>query len=59
MNAIEEMKGDPVRGDVRKLHGGLEGFRRRAGNWRILFDVYPDNSQVVVTSIVRRTSTTY
>jgi mRNA-degrading endonuclease RelE of RelBE toxin-antitoxin system len=59
MHAIEEMKDDPFRGDVRKLHGGLEGFRRRVGNWRILFDVYPDNSQVVVTTIARRTSTTY
>jgi hypothetical protein len=39
MNAIEEMKDDPFRGDVRKLRGGLEGFCRRVGNWRILFDV--------------------
>jgi mRNA-degrading endonuclease RelE of RelBE toxin-antitoxin system len=59
LNAVEEMKDDPLRGDVRKLHGGLEGFRRRVGNWRIFFDVYPDDSQVVVTSIARRTSTTY
>jgi hypothetical protein len=30
--AIEEMKDDPLQGDVRKLHGGLEGFRRRVGD---------------------------
>jgi mRNA-degrading endonuclease RelE of RelBE toxin-antitoxin system len=59
MNAIEEMKDDPFRGDVRKLKGGLEGFRRRVGNWRIFFDIYPDDLQVVVTAIERRTSTTY
>jgi mRNA-degrading endonuclease RelE of RelBE toxin-antitoxin system len=58
-NAIEEMKEDPLQGDVRKLHGGLEGFRRRVGDWRIFFDVHPIERQVVVTSIERRASTTY
>jgi hypothetical protein len=36
------MKHDPFRGDVRKLRGGLEGFRRRVGEWRVFFDLYPD-----------------
>jgi mRNA-degrading endonuclease RelE of RelBE toxin-antitoxin system len=57
--AIETMKEDPLTGDVRKLHGSLEGFRRRVGNWRIFFDVYPDESLVVITAVERRTSTTY
>jgi mRNA-degrading endonuclease RelE of RelBE toxin-antitoxin system len=57
--AIEEMKEDPLHGDVRKLHGGLEGFRRRVGDWRIFFDVNPTERQVIVTDIERRTSTTY
>jgi mRNA-degrading endonuclease RelE of RelBE toxin-antitoxin system len=57
--AIEEMKQDPLQGDVRKLHGGLEGFRRRVGDWRIFFDVNPTEGQVVITGIERRTSTTY
>ncbi len=57
--AIEGMKKDPLQGDVRKLHGGLEGFRRRVGDWRIFFDVYPTEGQIVITGIERRTSTTY
>jgi mRNA-degrading endonuclease RelE of RelBE toxin-antitoxin system len=57
--AIEEMKEDPLRGDVRKLHGGLEGFRRRVGDWRIFFDVNLTERQVVITDVERRTSTTY
>jgi mRNA-degrading endonuclease RelE of RelBE toxin-antitoxin system len=57
--AIEGMKEDPLEGDVRKLHGGLEGFRRRVGNWRIFFDLYPSDSRVVITAVERRTSTTY
>jgi mRNA-degrading endonuclease RelE of RelBE toxin-antitoxin system len=59
LNAIEQMNYDPLLGDVRKLHGGLEGFRRRVGNRRIFFDVYPNERRVVVTAIKRRTSTTY
>ena len=30
--AIDEMEGNPFRGDVRKLKGGREGFRRRVGD---------------------------
>jgi mRNA-degrading endonuclease RelE of RelBE toxin-antitoxin system len=50
------MKEDPLRGDVRKLHGGLEGFRRRVGDWRIFFDVNLTERQVVITDVERRTS---
>jgi mRNA-degrading endonuclease RelE of RelBE toxin-antitoxin system len=57
--AIEGMRENPLKGDVRKLHGGLEGFRRRVGNWRIFFDVDSTKAQVVITAIERRTSTTY
>ena len=53
------MKEYPLQGDVRKLHGGLEGFRRRVGDWRIFFDGNPTERQVVITGIERRTSTTY
>jgi mRNA-degrading endonuclease RelE of RelBE toxin-antitoxin system len=53
------MEENPFQGDVRKLRGGREGFRRRVGDWRIFFDVYPEEHRVVVTAIERRTSTTY
>ena len=57
--AVEAMEENPFQGDVRKLQGGREGFRRRVGDWRIFFDVYPQEHRVVVTAIERRTSTTY
>jgi mRNA-degrading endonuclease RelE of RelBE toxin-antitoxin system len=57
--AIDDMEENPLQGDVRKLKGGHEGFRRRVGDWRIFFDLYPDERRVVVTAIERRTSTTY
>ena len=57
--AIDEMEENPFLGDVRKLKGGREGFRRRVGDWRIFFDLYPREHRVVVTAIERRTSSTY
>jgi mRNA-degrading endonuclease RelE of RelBE toxin-antitoxin system len=57
--ALDAMEENPRAGDVRKLKGGHEGFRRRVGDWRIFFDLYPEERRVVVTAIERRTSTTY
>lgn len=56
--ALAGMQQDPFQGDVRKLQG-LPGFRRRVGNWRILFEINPENKHLVIAAIVRRTSTTY
>jgi mRNA-degrading endonuclease RelE of RelBE toxin-antitoxin system len=56
--ALAEMEQNPFQGDIRKLQG-LPGFRRRVGNWRILFEVLPEPRHVVVAGIERRTSTTY
>jgi mRNA-degrading endonuclease RelE of RelBE toxin-antitoxin system len=53
------MKDQPLQGDVRKLHGGHGGFRRRVGNWRIFFDLYSNENRLMITAIERRTSTTY
>jgi mRNA-degrading endonuclease RelE of RelBE toxin-antitoxin system len=56
--AIDEMEGNPLQGDIRKLRGGREGFRRPVGDWRIFFDISPER-RVLVTAIEKRTSTTY
>jgi len=56
--ALAGMQEDPFQGDIRKLQG-LPGFRRRVGNWRILFEVIPEGKHVVIAAIERRTSTTY
>jgi mRNA-degrading endonuclease RelE of RelBE toxin-antitoxin system len=52
------MQQNPFQGDIRKLQG-LPGFRRRVGNWRILFEVVVERRHVVIAAIERRTSTTY
>jgi len=56
--ALAEMPENPFQGDIRKLQG-LPGFRRRVGNWRIVFEIVPERRHVVVAAIARRTSTTY
>jgi mRNA interferase RelE/StbE len=58
IEALAEMQEDPFQGGIRKLQG-LPGFRRRVGNWRILFEVLLEGRKIVVAAIERRTSTTY
>jgi hypothetical protein len=51
------MSRNPLAGDVLKLTGERRAYRRRVGNWRILFDLSP--GLVEVRYIERRTTTTY
>jgi mRNA-degrading endonuclease RelE of RelBE toxin-antitoxin system len=53
------MAENPFTGDIARLENQPTAFRRRVGDWRIFFDVFPEIRLVEVTDIVRRTSTTY
>jgi mRNA-degrading endonuclease RelE of RelBE toxin-antitoxin system len=58
--ALVAMKQNPYAGDTRPLQGQFEGaFRRRVGDWRIIFPVKPALRVVLVADVARRTSTTY
>ena len=57
--ALDEMEEDPFQGDIVRLKAQPTAWRRRIGNWRILFDVNPGRRLVIVHDILRRTSTTY
>ncbi len=57
--ALDEMEEDPFQGDIVRLKAQPTAWRRRVGNWRILFDIDPDRRLVIVHDILRRTSTTY
>ena len=59
LKALKDMSEDPFAGDVARLRGLPTAWRRRVGNWRILYDLYPDRGLIVVASIRRRSSTTY
>jgi len=58
-HALVEMEEDPFLGDVTRLQNFSIGYRRRIGNYRILFDVDFDNALVHVREIGRRSSQTY
>ena len=53
--ALRRMEIDPFGGDFKKI--GKNKFRRRVGNWRILFEMR--KKEVRVLGIVRRETTTY
>jgi len=53
------MGSDPFTGDVERLKDERAAFRRRVGDWRIFFDVDPERRVVNVSSVERRTTTTY
>jgi len=52
------MRADPLAGDVVKLKGQA-AFRRRVGNYRIIFSIDFETLAVAVADIQRRTTTTY
>jgi hypothetical protein len=54
-----KMGSDPFSGNIVRLREQPTAWRRRVGNNRIPFDVYPEQLLVVVMAIYRRTSTTY
>jgi mRNA interferase RelE/StbE len=57
--ALLSMQEDPFRGDIKRLKGQATAWRRRVGNYRIIYDLHVDQHLVVVAGILRRTSTTY
>ena len=57
--ALDAMEQDPFSGDIVRLTAQPIAWRRRVGNWRLLFDIELDRHRVLVHDVVRRTSTTY
>jgi mRNA-degrading endonuclease RelE of RelBE toxin-antitoxin system len=58
-NVFSEMCSDPYSGDVRFLRGMGATFRRRVGDWRILFELDKTKQTIVVLAVKRRGSKTY
>lgn len=57
--AMRAMADDPFSGDIIKLEGQNDRWRRRVGNYRIFFAVDRDATTIGISAIMRRTSTTY
>ena len=58
-SAIDGMANDPYIGDIQKLSGKNDVWRRRVGSYRIFYK--PDFNQriIYILEILRRTSKTY
>jgi mRNA interferase RelE/StbE len=57
--SLARMGDDPYAGDIQRLKGHRFGWRRRVGNYRILYDLDPVSRVVIVARIERRGTTTY
>jgi len=54
---LEEMKDNPLDGDLTRI--AIDIWRRRIGNYRVVFQILPKEKIIFILGILRRTSTTY
>src|SRR3989338_10619576 len=57
--AIELLPANPYAGDIQKLGGEKDTWRRRIGSYRVSYELHPDRKLILVFEIKRRTSNTY
>ena len=56
---VESLKSDPYAGDIEKLGGEENKWRRRVGNYRIFYTIFQGSRMVLVVEVERRGSNTY
>ena len=56
---LEGLTSNPYQGNIEKIKGEDNVWRRRVGNYRILYEIKPKQRQINVFRIRRRTTTTY
>lgn len=59
LSALEDFFNNPYSGDIEKIEGEENTWRRRIGNYRIIYDIDKDNKIISVRTISRRASNTY
>lgn len=59
VESLREMRNNPYSGDILKLEGEENSWRRRSGAYRIFYNLYLDKKIIHVFRIERRTSKTY
>ncbi len=57
--AIANLAEEPRPLGVRKLKAKDSTYRIRVGNYRVIYDVYDGDSEVVILRVLRRTEATY
>jgi len=56
---LEEFTNNPYKGDIQKISGENNAWRRRIGNYRIIYQIFPKQKCIEVLDVRRRTTTTY
>lgn len=59
LKVIENLSLDPYAGDIEKMKGDVKTWRRRIGNYRIFYEIIPEDGVIYVFHAERRTSKTY
>ncbi|MBI2450856.1 MAG: type II toxin-antitoxin system RelE/ParE family toxin [Parcubacteria group bacterium] len=57
--AIDQMELNPYLGDIVKLGGEENSWRRRVGSYRIIFEILFEKNIIYIYQIKRRVSKTY
>jgi len=57
--AIRSLANEPRPHGVRKIKGAEKAYRIRAGNYRVVYEIYDDESLVLIIQVARRAETTY
>ena len=59
LRAIRGLPFNPYYGDIQKMKGQENVWRRRIGSYRFFYKLFPSERTVLVFELERRTSTTY
>ena len=57
--AVNSLATEPRPQGVRKIKGAERAYRIRAGNYRVVHEVYDSDNLVLILQVVRRSETTY
>lgn len=58
-SVMEQLPTNPYAGDIQKMKGEKNVWRRRVGEYRIFYEIIPTESVIHVFHVERRTTTTY
>jgi len=59
IGVIESFALDPYAGDIQKIKGERYVWRRRVGDYRVFYEIYPERKFISVFHVEIRSSKTY
>lgn len=57
--AVRSLAEEPRPQGVRKIRGAEKAYRIRVGSYRVVYEIYDNDSLVLILQIARRSETTY